>query len=239
MAKSKVLIIIILGILIILGFINIKKIFNNDIIVYSPNLKKQNIKMYWKDKDGKAYSKIENFILKQNNKQIKFVTNGGIYTDQYTPEGLYIENYKVISELNLKSGDGNFYLEPNGVFYIEGGIAKIKSSKDFIYNEKIEYAVQSGPILIKEGQINKKFKKDSKSKKIRSAVGLNKDNKVFFLLSKREMTFYDFSEYALKNLGCIDLLFLDGTISKMYFSKEKSIDHQEYPFVTIITVEDK
>ena len=56
-------------------------------------------------------------------------------------------------------------------------------------------------------------------------------------MSSEKINFYDFSKYALDKLNCKDLLFLDGTISKMYFADEKKIPKQDYPFAVIITSE--
>ena len=241
---------IILGILFLLFYMNKKnvisknlkigeRITNSDFLIYKPDLEKSDIKMYWKSEDGTAYKNIKNFISKSSEKKILFVTNGGIYTENYTPEGLYIENYKLMSELNLRKEFGNFYMKPNGVFYIENGKPIISDSEEFQYNKNISYAVQSGPLLIKNGEINKEFSSDSKSFKIRSAVGLDNENKVFFYMSKKEISFYEFSKYALDNLDCKQLLFLDGTISKMYFNGDEDIPKQKYPFVTIISIEER
>ncbi len=243
-------VVIILGMLFSLFYINKKasvsknikigeRIIESDFIIYKPDLEKSEIKMYWKSDDGNAYKDIKNFISKSSGKKLLFVTNGGIYTENYTPEGLYIENYKLISELNLKNEAGNFYMKPNGVFYIEDGKPKISDSEEFQYNKNISYAVQSGPLLIKNGEINKEFSDNSKSFKIRSAVGLDDQNKVFFYMSRKEMSFYEFSKYAKDNLRCRQLLFLDGTISKMYFSEDRNIPTQKYPFVTIISIEER
>ena len=178
-----------------------KKIKDGNFTVYKPDLDKETIKMYWKDKDNKAYSEV--------------------------------------SKINLADGDGNFYMQPNGVFYIQDNQPKITESKSFEYAKNISYATQSGPLLIENGVINKKIGKDSKSLKIRSAVGIDKANKVFFLMSSEMINFYDFSKYALDKLNCKELLFLDGTISKMYFAEENKIPEQDYPFVVIITAEKK
>ena len=53
------------------------------------------------------------------------------------------------------------------------------------------------------------------------------------------MSFYEFSKYAKDKLKCKQLLFLDGTISKMYFSEDRNIPTQKYPFVTIISIEER
>ena len=80
-------------------------------------------------------------------------------------------------------------MKPNGVFYIEDGKPKISDSEEFQYNKNISYAVQSGPLLIKNGEINKEFSDNSKSFKIRSAVGLDDQNKVFFLYEQKRNEF--------------------------------------------------
>lgn len=219
------------------NFVERNKIKDKNFIIYKPNLKRKQIKMYWKSKDGTAYSNLKKLLIKTDTGKIRFITNGGIYTENYTPEGLYIEDYKIITDLNLNSGKGNFYLEPNGVFYVENGIPKISVSKDFRKNKNISYAVQSGPVLIKDSRINEQFMKNSKSLKIRSAVGIDKEDNLFFLMSETKINFYDFSKYALDILECKDLLFLDGTISKMYFDTDSKIPDQKYPFVVMITVE--
>lgn len=216
-----------------------KKIEDRGFTVYKPDLNKEIIKMYWKDENNKAYSELSKFIQENTGNKINFATNGGIYSEEYEPNGLYIENHKIISKINLADGEGNFYMQPNGVFYIQNNQPKISESKAFEYNENISYATQSGPLLIENGVINKKIGKNSESFKIRSAVGIDRENKVFFLMSSEKINFYDFSKYALDKLNCKDLLFLDGTISKMYFADEKKIPKQDYPFAVIITSEKK
>ena len=216
-----------------------EKIKDGNFTVYKPDLNKEIIKMYWKDKDNKAYSKLSKLIQENPENKINFATNGGIYSEKYEPNGLYIEDYKTVSKINLADGEGNFYMQPNGVFYIQDNQPKISESKSFEHGKNISYAIQSGPLLIEDGIINKKTGKDSKSLKIRSAVGIDRENKVFFLMSSEIINFYDFSKYALDKLNCKDLLFLDGTISKMYFAGEKKIPEQKYPFAVIITAEKK
>ena len=184
-----------------------EKIEDRGFTVYKPDLNKEIIKMYWKDENNKAYSELSKFIQENTGDKINFATNGGIYSEEYEPNGLYIENHKIISKINLADGEGNFYMQPNGVFYIQNNQPKISESKAFEYNENISYATQSGPLLIENGVINKKIGKNSESFKIRSAVGIDRENKVFFLMSSEKINFYDFSKYALDKLNCKDLLF--------------------------------
>ncbi|MFZ2611886.1 MAG: hypothetical protein WAX32_12800, partial [Raoultella planticola] len=54
----------------------------------------------------------------------------------------------------------------------------------------------------------------------------------------RETNFYDFACYAQSKLNVRQMLYLDGTISKMY-RQGGSIPWQYHPFVTMIAVETK
>ncbi len=58
--------------------------------------------------------------------------NGGMFEADNTPKGLYIENSRILKPLDTSQGSGNFYLQPNGVFYItqnnQLGIAETKNS---------------------------------------------------------------------------------------------------------------
>ena len=44
--------------------------------------------------------------------------NGGMYTEERSPVGLFIKEGKIIKTVNKSKGTGNFYLQPNGIFYI-------------------------------------------------------------------------------------------------------------------------
>jgi uncharacterized protein YigE (DUF2233 family) len=125
-----------------------------------------------------------------------------------------------MSPLNTKSGNGNFYLKPNGVFYITTDNAPvICDTKDFNNNGKIKYATQSGPMLVIDGKIHTEFKEGSKNLNIRNGVGILPDNSVVFAMSKIEINFYDFANY-FKRMGCKNALYLDGFVSRTYLPEQ-------------------
>ncbi|HCR5717231.1 TPA: phosphodiester glycosidase family protein, partial [Shigella flexneri] len=107
-----------------------------------------------------------------------------------------------------------------------------KASKD------IQFAVQSGPMLMENGVINPRIHPNVASRKIRNGVGINKHGNAVFLLSQQATNFYDFACYAKAKLNVEQLLYLGGTISHMYM-KGGAIPWQRYPFVTMISVERK
>ena len=142
--------------------------------------------------------------------------NGGMYKADHTPQGLYIENKKTETPVDTTSGNGNFYLKPNGNFYITAvNTAVICSTADFYDNGAIKYATQSGPMLVNNNQIHPAFQKGSTNLNIRNGVGILPGGKVVFVMSESLINFYDFANY-FKTLGCRNALYLDGLVSRTY-----------------------
>lgn len=80
--------------------------------------------------------------------------NGGMYKTYNSPLGLYIQDKKTIRPLNTADAEGNFYLKPNGVFYLTADKkAFICKSGDFKASSNIQYATQSGPMLVIDSTI--------------------------------------------------------------------------------------
>ncbi|MBK5144816.1 phosphodiester glycosidase family protein [Budviciaceae bacterium BWR-B9] len=208
-------------------------------LTYTPDLATETIRMYWLKDDGTPYKTINNLLdMQGKTRQIHMVINGGIYSKSYQPEGLYIEQGKVLSKLNRQKGKGNFFIRPGGVFSVRNGVVRIDTLEKFRLTPVADFAVQSGPLLINKGVVNNKFSNTSESRKIRHGVGITDKGKVVFLLSKQAMSFYDFTYYARDRLKIRDLLYLDGSISNMY-TPESPVYYQHYPYVTMITVEAK
>ncbi len=149
--------------------------------------------------------------------------NGGMYDQFNSPQGLYIENGKILSEIDTFEGKGNFYLKPNGIFYITNDNSpKICKSNAFLNNQSIRFATQSGPMLLIDGQIHPDFVKGSKNLNIRNGVGILSNHQVVFVMSLQEINFYDFAQY-FKSLGCKNALYLDGFVSRTYLPEQQWI----------------
>lgn len=145
--------------------------------------------------------------------------NGGMYTENQSPLGLYIERGKTLQALNTKNAKGNFYLKPNGVFYItNSNKAVVCRTEDYVAKD-IKYATQSGPMLVIDGKINSAFTEGSSNTNIRNGVGVLPNGNVVFAMSKKEVNLYDFAEYFQK-LGCNDALYLDGFVSRTYLPEQ-------------------
>ena len=152
-----------------------------------------------------------------------------------TPLGLYIENKQQVRPLNKARGSGNFYLQPNGVFYITSdNKAAVCQTKDFTNNGKVKYATQSGPLLVVDGEINSVFTKGSSNTNIRNGVGVLPNGEVVFAMSKSLINFYDFAKY-FQDMGCKYALYLDGFVSRTYLP-EKNWSQTDGDFGVIIGV---
>ncbi|UOB16761.1 phosphodiester glycosidase family protein [Abyssalbus ytuae] len=196
---------------------------DEDILSYTVDLSKQNLKFFWKDGDGDIYKSFDKLKkdIETNGKTLVFAMNGGMYTKHNNPQGLYIENGKILSPLDtIQKGYGNFYLQPNGVFYIlKNSQAFVRSTTDFKLSENINYATQSGPMLLIGGKIHPVFKKGSDNLNIRNGVGILPDGRILFAMSEKEINLYDFASY-FKRKGCENALYLDGFVSKTYLPEK-------------------
>ena len=211
-----------------------------DYVTYKVDLKNNSIRFFWKNSRGDHYKRIGTVKEELAKQQIKllYAANGGIFQEDLTPLGLFIQGQKVRTPLNKRKGYGNFYVQPNGVFYItkdnKPGIATTGSFKQ---TASITNAVQSGPMLLIDGRMNPIFTVGSSNINIRNGVGVRPDNTVVFSMSKRPVNFYDFANH-FKALGCVNALYLDGAISQSY-CPELDWEQTGGPFSVIIGVTGK
>jgi uncharacterized protein YigE (DUF2233 family) len=184
--------------------------------------KKQDIKPYWKDDKQENFRSILNLKnwLDKYHKKLDFAMNAGMYKQDNSPQGLFIENRKMITPLDTTNRSGNFYLKPNGIFYIStDNLPFICNTINFVDKKNIKYATQSGPMLVIDGQIHSAFKQGSTNLNIRNGVGILPNNEIIFAMSKKEINFYDFASY-FKSLGCKNALYLDGLVSRTYLPQQ-------------------
>lgn len=188
--------------------------------------KPEAVKMFWSDAQKHPFKSFDSLDLwlKAQNKSLRFAMNGGMYMEDNSPLGLYIEKGKILKKLNTRSGKGNFYMKPNGVFYTtKAGKAFIIPSEQFKPAAGIQYATQSGPLLVIDGKIHPSFNASSQNVNIRNGVGILPDGQVLFAMSKSLITFYDFARY-FQEKGCRYALYLDGGISKTYLPEKQYLD---------------
>lgn len=188
------------------------------------DLKVQNLKFYLENSEGNNYGNILKLktALEDNNQRLVFAMNGGMYLRDGSPQGLYIENGITKTPLDtLNKLKTNFYLKPNGVFYLTNDHKGVVcQTSEYVPSSTITYATQSGPMLVINDHIHPVFKKDSKHYNIRNGIGVLPNGNLLFAMSKDTITLYDFADF-FKTQGCKNALYLDGFVSRTYLPKKK------------------
>lgn len=189
---------------------------------YEVDLYKSKISFHLKDEKGKAISSLSklNKIIGKMEEVLVFATNGGMYTPEQNPQGLFIQNRHKITKIDTRTGlYGNFYMQPNGVFYVDtcnyAGIIPTSNFNDEV-SKSAEFATQSGPLLVIDNNYNSNFKEGSENTNIRNGVGINEKGKLIFVISNEKVNFYDFAQFFKEKLKCPNALYLDGAISETY-----------------------
>ena len=188
---------------------------------FSIDVRETDLTFYYQSQNsGRPYFNFNNLrqSLNAQSQELVFATNGGMFNQSWEPVGLYVENGKEIFPLNMGEGQGNFFMQPNGVFYVTRfKTAGIVRSSDYSRIQKYAYnATQSGPLLLIHGRINPQLEPTSESRHIRSGVGLIDQHKVVFAISNEPVNLYEFAALFRDYYGCSQALYLDGVISKMY-----------------------
>ncbi len=188
---------------------------------YQVNLTQQQVRMFLDDPTGKKIRSLDTLkqLVEGEGMTLLMATNAGIYLENYYPQGLYIEQSKKIRPLNLKSVKGlyNFFMKPNGVFYLSSNQAYITESHAFEkVKANVQYATQSGPLLLHQKKLHPKISPTGTSRYIRSGVGVINEKELVFAISNQPVTFYEFATLFSEYFQCTDALYLDGAISRMY-----------------------
>jgi uncharacterized protein YigE (DUF2233 family) len=153
--------------------------------------------------------------LHANSRRLVVATNAGIFMENLRPLGLHIERGLLVRELNTNEGYGNFYLMPNGVFWIDDEGAHIAPTASWSGGVGVvRLATQSGPLVLVGGKLHPKLMPDSPSVLLRSGVCVDGSGRVHLALSKATR-FWELATLFRDVLGCADGLYLDGTISQM------------------------
>ncbi|MBO9631748.1 MAG: phosphodiester glycosidase family protein [Chitinophagaceae bacterium] len=195
---------------------------SSGIISYTINPSKQALELFWKDDRGRTVGNLQQLstMLQSKHQKLVFAMNGGMYKEDQSPLGLFIQHQKLITPLNTSTGYGNFYMKPNGVFYImKNDTTGICRTEDLPSIQKIKFATQSGPMLVIDGKINAAFREGSPNLNIRNGVGLMADNTLLFAISTTPVNFHKFASFFQSN-GCQQALYLDGFVSRIWLPEK-------------------
>jgi len=185
------------------------------------------LKMFWKNEKDTRYKNAQGLKseLDSLGKTLKFCVNAGMFNPKFAPAGLYIENGVKIKEINrVEKAKGNFHLVPNGVFLIKDDRScQVIQTSEYKSDKNVNFATQSGPMLIINGAYHPKFNEGSSNLNIRNGVGILPNGHVLFAMSTEPINFYDFATFFKIN-GCENALYLDGVISRTYLPEKGALD---------------
>ena len=200
--------------------------------------RRDTIQMFWKGADARPYGAFAPLAAALNAKgrALRFAMNAGIYQESTAPVGLYVEDGKQLRKPDLRDGDSNFHLKPNGVFYVgDASVGVMESARYVAAAPKARYATQSGPMLVIDGAIHPKILSTGTSAKTRNGVGVRNGATAVFAISDQPVTFYAFARLFRDGLNCPNALYLDGSISSLY-SADLKRDDALWPVGPIVAV---
>ncbi len=165
--------------------------------------------------------------------------NAGMYHEDLSPVGLYVENGQQLAALNTSEGSGNFFMQPNGVFGVttDGKPFVVRSELYALSKMPVSFATQSGPMLVIEGAIHPKFEPDGASRNIRNGVGIDDEGRAVFVISKDMVSFGKFARLFRDELKCKNALYFDGVVSA-FVQSDSMAQGGAYPSGPIVAVFD-
>lgn len=195
-----------------------EKVIQESFLIYHVNPRKTSLRLFWKNQYNEIIGSLVNLkrFVESNGDSLVFAMNGGMYLENQYPLGLFVDSGRIIRAVNTANASGNFYLKPNGIFYLDKkGNAGIVKTEDFHFNTSIQYATQSGPMLLVNKTIHPAFKKESKNINIRNGVGIKSNGELVFIITRVPINLYRFAALFHEE-GCINALYLDGYVSRAY-----------------------
>ncbi len=202
---------------------------DNGYIVCSFDLAESDLRFFWQHPDGNAFGTFTALAghLEGNDERLAFAMNGGMYADDYSPIGLYIEDGKQLAPANTRSVAAdvkpvpNFYKKPNGIFFVGRDGAGVMTTEAFVAGKpEARFATQSGPMLLIAGEINPLFIPGSSDLNPRNGVCAPTSSSVDFVITEGTVNFHDFATFFRDELGCEDALFLDGGSASALYAPE-------------------
>lgn len=189
----------------------------------------QPLALYLNDERGRPFHGFKRLDawLRARGQRLRYAMNAGMFEPDYSPVGLFVADGQEQAPLNLRDGEGNFYLKPNGVFLLDrdGQPRVIEASRYPELARGARLATQSGPLLVEAGRIHPALDPQSRSRHLRNGIGV-KGDEVIWAISDDKVSLHEFARYFRDELGCRDALYLDGSLSSLYAPQLKRADRR-------------
>jgi uncharacterized protein YigE (DUF2233 family) len=191
----------------------------NGYIVCTADPLEDDLQLFWKDSSDRPYRHFGPLAdtVTADGQNLAFAINAGMYLDDFTPVGLYVEDGEQLRPLDTASVEGppasvpNFYKKPNGIFFVGDGGAGVLTTEAYARDRpSVNYATQSGPMLVIKGELHPALIPGSSDRTRRSGVGICEAGLVRVAISDGNVNFHDFARLFRDHLQCPDALFLDG-----------------------------
>ncbi|MEP5728676.1 MAG: phosphodiester glycosidase family protein [Sulfitobacter sp.] len=191
----------------------------NSYTICDVDLTQERLELFLTDDTGTVYGHFGTLdaALKAKGAKLGFATNAGMYHEDRSPVGHYVENGTEYQSVIPNAGPGNFGLLPNGVLCLREGRADVFETTVFLATAPdCRSATQSGPMLVIDGKLHPRFLINSTSRFIRNGVGSSDDGtQATFVISDTVVTFHEFGTLFRDHLKLRNALYFDGNISRM------------------------
>ncbi len=187
-----------------------------DFTVCSVDATTEDLRLFHANASGQIYGSFD--AIEEDIGPLEFAMNAGMYHQDRSPVGLYLDHGRETNGLVTSEGPGNFGMLPNGVFCIGDRFARVFESLLYAAEEPdCAYATQSGPMLLIDGKLHPRFIADSPSRYFRNGVGVSEDGTTaHFVISRKPVNFWEFAEFFRDGLGVANALYFDGKVSRLY-----------------------
>lgn len=206
---------------------------------------KQKLELMWQGVNGQPLKtfRAAEAALKPAGRRLSLAMNAGIYEPGQVPSGLHIQEGKTLGKLNLNEGSGNFFLKPNGLFFLnaDGSAGVMEAAAYGAAGKTPRIAVQSGPVLVIDGKIHPAFRDGSPNLRLRNGVGVAGDGRIVLATSVmekgNEVNFHTFARLFRDQLACPSALFLDGDICELYVrSRDGEVPQEKNRFAAMLVI---
>lgn len=181
------------------------------------DLEQYQARLVWRGPDGLPFAAFWRLPDALDDRPVLLAMNAGMFRPDLSPAGLYIEGGVRYRRLNTADGPGNFHLKPNAVLLLGPDGARVMETGDYASaTPPAEYATQSGPMLVIDGELHPALLADSRSRHQRNGACAPDPQTLVLAITEQPVTLHAFARLFRDALGCDAALYLDGAVSSLF-----------------------